>query len=338
MLQCRHDRLPRPRRPQIAPRLPHAAPAAASAAGVLHRAGDPRLSGPAGLARREHAGCWRRSTSPPTAFLAAMWIMMARASTAGHAPARPVRGRGPPVVLALSAAVGWPSCSRSCYELHGIRGPAAGRRRASASRWGRRHHPARPGFSRTPCSRCTTPIPSTATPTAPPTPRRAASPSPAARSQDYWDFLYFSFTIGMTFQVSDVQIEGHRAAPHRPRPRRARLLLQRRGAGPHHQHHRRADLRGGVARVAAQRREIAFHEQQAPADTCVPVRHGRRSANQRRLRSRALARRRRPQVGQIGAGRVAAVRAGRGGRAGRLGRICPATAAGMLEAVPQFRN
>ena len=26
---------------------------------------------------------------------------------------------------------------------------------------------------------------------------------------DYWDFLYFSFVVGMTFQVSDVQIEDH---------------------------------------------------------------------------------------------------------------------------------
>jgi uncharacterized membrane protein len=26
---------------------------------------------------------------------------------------------------------------------------------------------------------------------------------------DYWDFMYFSFVVGMTFQVSDVQIEDH---------------------------------------------------------------------------------------------------------------------------------
>ena len=25
---------------------------------------------------------------------------------------------------------------------------------------------------------------------------------------DYWDFVYFSFVVGMTFQVSDVQVEG----------------------------------------------------------------------------------------------------------------------------------
>src|SRR5262249_37081480 len=32
---------------------------------------------------------------------------------------------------------------------------------------------------------------------------------PGRNEPDYWDFLYFSFTIGMTFQVSDVQIESH---------------------------------------------------------------------------------------------------------------------------------
>jgi len=33
---------------------------------------------------------------------------------------------------------------------------------------------------------------------------------PGERTPDYWDFLYFSFVIGMTFQVSDVQITSHR--------------------------------------------------------------------------------------------------------------------------------
>jgi uncharacterized membrane protein len=30
---------------------------------------------------------------------------------------------------------------------------------------------------------------------------------PGRNEPDYWDFLYFSFVIGMTFQVSDIQIE-----------------------------------------------------------------------------------------------------------------------------------
>ena len=29
---------------------------------------------------------------------------------------------------------------------------------------------------------------------------------PACTEPDYWDFLYFSFTLGMTFQTSDVEI------------------------------------------------------------------------------------------------------------------------------------
>jgi uncharacterized membrane protein len=31
---------------------------------------------------------------------------------------------------------------------------------------------------------------------------------PHAKEPDYWDFLYFSFTLGMTFQTSDVTING----------------------------------------------------------------------------------------------------------------------------------
>jgi uncharacterized membrane protein len=33
---------------------------------------------------------------------------------------------------------------------------------------------------------------------------------PGRAEPDYWDFLYSSFVIGMTVQVSDVQIENHR--------------------------------------------------------------------------------------------------------------------------------
>lgn len=32
---------------------------------------------------------------------------------------------------------------------------------------------------------------------------------PGRPAPDYWDFIYFSFVVGMTFQVSDVQIESH---------------------------------------------------------------------------------------------------------------------------------
>ena len=30
--------------------------------------------------------------------------------------------------------------------------------------------------------------------------------SPSDDQPDYWDFIYFSFVVGMTFQVSDVQV------------------------------------------------------------------------------------------------------------------------------------
>ena len=33
---------------------------------------------------------------------------------------------------------------------------------------------------------------------------------PATEEPDYWDFLYFSATLGMTFQTSDIEIESRR--------------------------------------------------------------------------------------------------------------------------------
>ena len=35
---------------------------------------------------------------------------------------------------------------------------------------------------------------------------RAACKFPDDGQPDYWDFVYFSFVIGMTFQVSDVAV------------------------------------------------------------------------------------------------------------------------------------
>jgi uncharacterized membrane protein len=37
----------------------------------------------------------------------------------------------------------------------------------------------------------------------------SATPAGGRAQPDYWDFLYFSFVVGMTFQVSGVQIEDH---------------------------------------------------------------------------------------------------------------------------------
>jgi uncharacterized membrane protein len=36
--------------------------------------------------------------------------------------------------------------------------------------------------------------------------RQAGLDFPGDRAPDYWDFVYFSFVIGMTSQVSDVQV------------------------------------------------------------------------------------------------------------------------------------
>ncbi|MGA9333554.1 MAG: DUF1345 domain-containing protein [Rudaea sp.] len=36
--------------------------------------------------------------------------------------------------------------------------------------------------------------------------KRSGLEFPGTREPDYWDFVYFAFVIGMTFQVSDVQI------------------------------------------------------------------------------------------------------------------------------------
>ena len=33
---------------------------------------------------------------------------------------------------------------------------------------------------------------------------------PGRHDPDYWDFMYFSFVVGMTFQVSDVQVKAHK--------------------------------------------------------------------------------------------------------------------------------
>jgi uncharacterized membrane protein len=55
-------------------------------------------------------------------FLAAMWIMMARASTADMRRRAQLEDEGRHVVLALGAAVGAAILLAITYELHGIRG------------------------------------------------------------------------------------------------------------------------------------------------------------------------------------------------------------------------
>jgi uncharacterized membrane protein len=143
-----------------------------------------------------------------TAFLCAMWIMMARASTADMRRRAQFEDEGRHVVLALSAAVGSAILLAIGYELHGIRGlpPGdAGLRVALAGvtillAWFFTNTMFALHYAHSFYGDADGPADAEA--------RGLAFPGRA--EPDYWDFLYFSFTIGMTFQVSDVQIEGHR--------------------------------------------------------------------------------------------------------------------------------
>ena len=81
-----------------------------------------------------------------------------------------------------------------------------------------------PGPSSTPSSPCTTPTNSTASGE-----HKNGLRFPGDGQPDYWDFVYFSFVIGMTFQVSDVAVT-HKIDPaDGRRPRRAVVFL-------HHRH------------------------------------------------------------------------------------------------------
>jgi uncharacterized membrane protein len=142
------------------------------------------------------------------AFLGAVWIMMARATTAGMRRRSQIEDEGRYVVLALSAATAVAILLAIALELHHIRDqpPAAAGLRVTLAAltillaWSFMNtifalHYAHFFYG------------------------DAAAPAgaddrglafPGRAEPDYWDFLYFSFTIGMTFQVSDVQIENHR--------------------------------------------------------------------------------------------------------------------------------
>ena len=141
-------------------------------------------------------------------FLGAIWIMMARASPAAMRGRAHTEDESRHVVLALSAAVALAILLSIAFELRGLRELQPGEAGARVAlavvtillAWffmntmfalhyahfyyidaeGAAHEAAR-GLA-----------------------------FPGGKPPDYWDFLYFSFVIGMTFQVSDVQIEAHR--------------------------------------------------------------------------------------------------------------------------------
>ncbi len=142
------------------------------------------------------------------AFLAAIWIMMARASTADMRRRAQIEDEGRNVVLALSAAVASAILLSIGFELHGIRDlppSAAGPHVALAVvaillAWFFMNTMFALHYAHFFYGDADGPADAEA--------RGLAFPGRA--EPDYWDFLYFSFVIGMTFQVSDVQIESHR--------------------------------------------------------------------------------------------------------------------------------
>ena len=139
------------------------------------------------------------------AFLGAVWIMMARATTADMRRRSQIEDESRYVVLALSAAAAVAILLAIASELHDIRNqpPAATGLRVTLAAvtillaWFFMNtifalHYAHFFYGDSDAA-------------AGGEARGLAFPGRA--EPDYWDFLYFSFVIGMTFQVSDVQIE-----------------------------------------------------------------------------------------------------------------------------------
>lgn len=141
-------------------------------------------------------------------FLAAVWVMMAQATPAGMRRRAEIEDEGRSTVLILSVAAATAILLTIGFELHGIKdlpaGPAALRVALAAATillsWFFMNtifalHYAHGYYGDA--------DPSTEYQ------RRGGLLFPGRPEPDYWDFLYFSFVIGMTFQVSDVQIEDH---------------------------------------------------------------------------------------------------------------------------------
>ena len=141
-------------------------------------------------------------------FLGAVWIMMAGATTADMRRRSQIEDEGRYVVLALSAATAVAILLAIASELHDIRDqPAAGTglRVTLAAvtillAWFFMNtifalHYAHFFYGNSDASEGA---------------EARGLDFPGRAEPDYWDFLYFSFVIGMTFQVSDVQIENHR--------------------------------------------------------------------------------------------------------------------------------
>jgi uncharacterized membrane protein len=141
-------------------------------------------------------------------FLGATWIMMARATTGDMRRRSQIEDEGRYVVLALSAATALAILLAIASELHDIHNQpaaAAGLRVSLAAitillAWFFMNTIFAVYYAHFFYGDADGPVSGEV--------RGLAFPGRA--EPDYWDFLYFSFVIGMTFQVSDVQIENHR--------------------------------------------------------------------------------------------------------------------------------
>jgi uncharacterized membrane protein len=141
-------------------------------------------------------------------FLAAVWIMMATATPDGMRQRAELEDEGRYTVLILSAAVATAILLAIVFELHGLKDmrPApAGRRVALAAAtillsWFFMNTMFALYYAHG--------YYGDADPTANYKPTGGLA-FPGHPAPDYWDFLYFSFVVGMTFQVSDVEIEDH---------------------------------------------------------------------------------------------------------------------------------
>jgi uncharacterized membrane protein len=162
------------------------------------------LSGRAGIATRFLIA----ADGGALVFLTAVWIMMANATPEGMRRRAELEDEGRYTVLVLSVAVAIAILLAIVFELHGIKDVppllaalhvalAAGTILLS---WLFMNtvfalHYAHGYYGDADPSSDYKPIGGLVFP---------GQPEP-----DYWDFMYFSFVVGMTFQVSDVQIEDH---------------------------------------------------------------------------------------------------------------------------------
>ena len=158
----------------------------------------------AGVATRLLIAC----DSGELVFLAAVWLMMARSTPDGMRRRAQLEDEGRYAVLTLSVTAAVAILLTIVFELHGIKdlsAGAAGLRVALAAStillsWFFMNtifalHYAHGYYGDADPSSDYKPV--------------GGLNFPGRPEPDYWDFLYFSFVIGMTFQVSDVQIEDH---------------------------------------------------------------------------------------------------------------------------------